>query len=882
MSRTADPTLAEPSPKTRLKRHLLAQLPVLALMVVLAAVFNGWVSPSAESLGESDAEQPQLRLREHVQHYVEADGGLIIDDPIADIVVFSSGQWSIPSSWSAMDHYTVIFRAHQDGKPSDIYRIDASAAGNGVPVRLGWVRRLTTTDDVDEQNLVARGPLVAFSQFYDGRYEAIQVLDLTGEAESETEGWSRTQRTLDGLLNLQKTGQWRGMARVQYTLTYPPPELVLSFVDDWMLELSRGSLDPLTLDLSTPDDELEAGGEFAVRRHTKVQDPPVFMAVNFVRNLPFIGPDRMAVVQQIAFDLKDQLRRSEIIEATEEQTVEMTGTAEALPVPEVPRDGYGVLLGDTAISERLPPPPIQEIAEHPRRNELQWFPVEETVPQTPDGVPLFYQAYVRTGDEEVGLASVHATVWDPERVAINVVAGTEEPIPTTTAVGTGRIPRVPGEFDRMIAAFNGGFQSVHGTYGMVEQGQVLVPPEARAATVMTNSEGVAGIGRWNEEYRMPGNVVGLRQNLRPLVEDGVANPDGRTRWGWALGQNRTNLGSPLTTRTGLCRMESGAMAYFYGNDIDGDTLGHAMVAAGCDFGIHLDMNPGHTGMEFYGPPVTEGRRESRLMLDRGMRLARHPRYINTDNRDFFYLTLRPNPLEEGLQPACPDQEPIFFQRVTATGEPVDPELRLLLEPPTAVRLVDHPLCDDTAVEVIRIPADVLTLTPQFYRDPPDIETLVEHASGVSLMMTGRREAAPSRVGADENGHLVLGDPSDGIPAYRLGHDELPEDVEYAWLVGMDEFDNIFVMGSTSLDAMEATLQRFGISDAYWVPCAEQACVELHYDNGQVTTLPRGMDRVLPSGFVLWARYAHTDQNHSLDLRELVEIVETAENDDDSE
>jgi hypothetical protein len=88
-----------------------------------------------------------------------------------------------------------------------------------------------------------------------------------------------------------------------------------------------------------------------------------------------------------------------------------------------------------------------------------------------------------------------------------------------------------------------------------------------------------------------------------------------------------------------------------------------MIRARCKFGIHLDMNVGHTGLEFYrvapaadlpplgrtlqgdweaeGPvPGLDGWNFRGRRMIRGMPLMNFPRYIHRDSRDFFYLTLR--------------------------------------------------------------------------------------------------------------------------------------------------------------------------------------------------------------------------------------------------
>jgi hypothetical protein len=88
-----------------------------------------------------------------------------------------------------------------------------------------------------------------------------------------------------------------------------------------------------------------------------------------------------------------------------------------------------------------------------------------------------------------------------------------------------------------------------------------------------------------------------------------------------------------------------------------------MIAVGCDYGIHLDMNTGHCGFEFYrvdptgrqpqaARPLSESseaegevpRRKELFFrakkMAREMAHMRFPRYVARDPRDFFYLLLR--------------------------------------------------------------------------------------------------------------------------------------------------------------------------------------------------------------------------------------------------
>ena len=99
-------------------------------------------------------------------------------------------------------------------------------------------------------------------------------------------------------------------------------------------------------------------------------------------------------------------------------------------------------------------------------------------------------------------------------------------------------------------------------------------------------------------------------------------------------------------------------------DLSADFLAQGMLLAGCQYGVHLDMNPGLAGFEFYDVQPAKswtplGRKlqedwefegtireipefnfRARRMI-KGMRHMNFPQYIQRDGRDFFYLTQRP-------------------------------------------------------------------------------------------------------------------------------------------------------------------------------------------------------------------------------------------------
>jgi hypothetical protein len=159
---------------------------------------------------------------------------------------------------------------------------------------------------------------------------------------------------------------------------------------------------------------------------------------------------------------------------------------------------------------------------------------------------------------------------------------------------------------------------------------------------------------------VPDDILSYRQNLTALIENEKFNPWGRTWWGGTPKGWADNI---HTTRSGVCLTKDNFVGYFWGVDISAEVLATSMIVARCTYGVHLDMNAGHTGLEFYrtgrtgtlpklprkldevweaaGPiPDAPGWEFMGRRMIKYMALMNFPRYVNAEARDFFYLTLR--------------------------------------------------------------------------------------------------------------------------------------------------------------------------------------------------------------------------------------------------
>ena len=93
------------------------------------------------------------------------------------------------------------------------------------------------------------------------------------------------------------------------------------------------------------------------------------------------------------------------------------------------------------------------------------------------------------------------------------------------------MPRARRRCGTPVAGFNGGFQATHGEFGMMAENVVYLPPKPYGATVAELNDGSTGFGTWPNDDRVPEGIVSFRQNMTPLVADGVNNPYKREWWG---------------------------------------------------------------------------------------------------------------------------------------------------------------------------------------------------------------------------------------------------------------------------------------------------------------------------------------------------------------
>ncbi|MBK7579683.1 MAG: hypothetical protein IPI67_05680 [Myxococcales bacterium] len=563
--------------------------------------------------------------------------------------------------------------AEKAGSPRDVYRASVRVTLDGKPIAVTQVRNLTDTPLGDDTGLDVRGQNAVFATVAYGSIQGITLLDLGGmRREDKPSGWF--YRTLQAITAFQESGSFADLGRTDIVLELPSREAKLT-LDEQSLQVDLGTAGR-GLRFKTASRELEGaeGGQaYAAHAdiHRQAEKPLVLWGVDTVR--AEVGPAPIAWLEAKVFGAKDTFKRTTF------QMFSSAGAANTLKDQEQTERAAAAVLDSSKLKdgESWPPPSIPSIWKENKPGEGEWEPVVlpflkplPAVGGTKGKAPAyFYKTFFRP-DAERPYSEVTLIAMDMRQLELGMQAGFEDPKPLTGPPGDGRLPREKAVLDRVVGTFNGAFKTTHGRYGMKVDERVLIPPVAGGATVMITKDGDVGLGSWPKSEEIPDDIRSFRQNLDPLVEDGVANPTGRYIWGWQLSGT-----SVMTQRTALCVTAAGHLYYAFAPEIDGPTLGKALRQAGCSYGVHLDMNPGHCGfvytdiVDYRAKEFNLKKAHDEMKLDPG-------KFVRWSAKDFFYVMVRdPVPVDPsgvrwqpdaGLQPP-PAWLPGIFQSKLKVG-----------------------------------------------------------------------------------------------------------------------------------------------------------------------------------------------------------------------
>ena len=224
----------------------------------------------------------------------------------------------------------------------------------------------------------------------------------------------------------------------------------------------------------------------------------------------------------------------------------------------------------------------------PVPGEGQWRVLE-----TVKGEPAIFGTFLRPSAVYTSYVAGIVSM-DQRLVTFQLHPGAEDPGPGNWKSPTS-IP--PGSRTGLLATFNGGFKLDSAGGGFYLNGLTKGTLVNGAASVVYYRNGTIKIGTWGHEVRMTSQVVGVRQNLKLIVDHGqvpaAVNQDVLGSWGATLG------GSYYVWRSGLGVTADGRVIFVYGPALNVQELASLLQRAGAVEALQLDINPYWMSYEYY-------------------------------------------------------------------------------------------------------------------------------------------------------------------------------------------------------------------------------------------------------------------------------------------
>jgi len=280
-------------------------------------------------------------------------------------------------------------------------------------------------------------------------------------------------------------------------------------------------------------------------------------------------------------------------------------------------------------------PPMHESFSAP--GDGRWIPIEDA---RHPGEPPRMQKTLLHPDRNRSWTAVVVVAMDLRQVALRLVPGRREP--ESKMLEARKYDRkaliAPEHLESAIAAFNGGFKTTHGQYGMMVDGVTFVRPRIGSCSIAMFPEGRLAIGPWKKIRDGADDMAWFRQTPQCMVEAGELHVglrvEGNTHWGATVDRNT------VIRRSALGVSENGDVLFYgVGDHTTARAIGQAMHHAGAHDVAQLDVN-------FSYPKflTVEARADGELVakpIADGFEYSEDDYLRKRAQRDFFYVIRSP-------------------------------------------------------------------------------------------------------------------------------------------------------------------------------------------------------------------------------------------------
>lgn len=345
-----------------------------------------------------------------------------------------------------------------------------------------------------------------------------------------------------------------------------------------------------------------------------------------------LGNDAIAWLEEVAYGAQDRINRS--VRSGEEPAAYWDVPSGEAEVPIAPTADAGVEWSlPTFRPEKLDP--MHESFSAP--GDGQWVAMKD--PRRPDDPPRMYKTLLHP-DAHRSWSAVMIVAIDLRTVDVHSVPGRYEP-KSNTEEGKGiERPAVidSQHHETLLAAFNGGYKTTHGKFGMHVDGVTVVTPKSKVCTVALLESGAFRIGSW--ETMEGESFVFFRQTPPCLYENhklhvGLTVKDN-------LDFGATIDGNTVIRRSAIAVSEDGNTLFVgIGDHTTANAIADAMHHTGAPTVAQLDVNWSYPKFVTYEPHEDGSGKLMAIALVEGFEYTEDEYIRDRAPRDFFYLTRKP-------------------------------------------------------------------------------------------------------------------------------------------------------------------------------------------------------------------------------------------------
>jgi hypothetical protein len=343
------------------------------------------------------------------------------------------------------------------------------------------------------------------------------------------------------------------------------------------------------------------------------------------RGRAIVGNDAIAKLEDWAYGVQDEVNQAT---RKDEKPVAYW---EVPPTDAPPTPAKGARYPSFAVKNV---PPMHDAFAAP--GDGVWVPVSDA---REPGEPAPLLKTLLHPDPKRGWSHVAVVAVDLRQVRLSLVAGTMEPMSRLTEAKAharpGRIPE--SDVPRALAAFNGGFKTTHGNYGMKAEGALFVEPRTNACTVAAYAGDVVRIGGWEKLEPTRTEMVWFRQTPACMFDDGVMHKglaiEENTMWGATLDKNT------VIRRSAIGLGADGSTLYVGISDATtAAAIARAMHHAGAHAVAQLDVNWSYPKFVTVEPEGGDAANAKVKAIIDGFDYTEDDYVRKPMARDFFYLS----------------------------------------------------------------------------------------------------------------------------------------------------------------------------------------------------------------------------------------------------